>query len=86
MSEMPAHNHLMNVFTTNTTNATTSGSSNYWGTTADNTLLYGSGQANSTMSAATCGPIGGSQPHENRQPYLVLNFIIALVGVFPSRN
>src|SRR5687768_9959151 len=29
---------------------------------------------------------GGSQPHENRQPYLVLNFIIALIGVFPSRN
>ena len=30
--------------------------------------------------------IGGSQPHENRQPYLVLNFIIALQGAFPSRN
>jgi microcystin-dependent protein len=29
---------------------------------------------------------GGSQPHENRQPYLVLNFIIALVGIFPSQN
>lgn len=29
---------------------------------------------------------GGSQPHENRQPYLCLNFCIALVGVFPSQN
>jgi len=29
---------------------------------------------------------GGSQPHENRQPFLVLNFIIALQGIFPSRN
>lgn len=29
---------------------------------------------------------GGSQPHENRQPYLSLNFVIALAGVFPSRN
>ena len=29
---------------------------------------------------------GGSQPHENRQPYTVVNYIIALVGVFPSRN
>ena len=29
---------------------------------------------------------GGSQPHENRQPYLALNFVIALNGVFPSRN
>ena len=30
--------------------------------------------------------VGGSNPHENRQPFLVVNFIIALVGVFPSRN
>lgn len=29
---------------------------------------------------------GGSQPHENRQPVLVVNFIIALIGIFPSRN
>jgi len=29
---------------------------------------------------------GGSQPHENRQPYMVLNVIIALQGIFPSRN
>lgn len=86
LSEMPAHNHFMNVFTTNTTNATTSGSGNYWGTTADNTLLYGSGQGNAVMAPGTSGPIGGSQPHENRQPYLALNFIIALQGVFPSRN
>jgi len=38
------------------------------------------------MQPATVTNIGGSQPHENRQPYLVLNFIIALQGVFPSRN
>ncbi len=29
---------------------------------------------------------GGSQPHENRQPFLVLNFVIALQGIFPSQN
>lgn len=29
---------------------------------------------------------GGSQPHDNMQPYTVLNYIIALAGVFPSRN
>jgi microcystin-dependent protein len=38
------------------------------------------------MSSSTSGLIGGNQPHENRQPYLVLNFIIALQGVFPSQN
>jgi microcystin-dependent protein len=30
--------------------------------------------------------IGGGQPHQNESPYLVLNFIIALVGIFPSQN
>jgi microcystin-dependent protein len=30
--------------------------------------------------------VGGSQPHNNMQPYLVLNFCIALVGIFPSRS
>lgn len=40
--------------------------------------------------AVAMGPMistaGGSQPHENRQPYLALNWLIALEGVFPSRN
>ena len=30
--------------------------------------------------------VGGSQPHNNMMPYLVLNFIIALQGIFPSQN
>jgi microcystin-dependent protein len=38
------------------------------------------------LNAATIQNVGGSQAHENRQPYLVLNFIVALQGVFPSRN
>lgn len=39
-----------------------------------------------TLNPATVSNVGGSQPHENRQPYLVLNVIIALQGIFPSRN
>lgn len=38
------------------------------------------------LNSATLIPYGGSQPHENRQPYNVVNFCIALLGVFPSRN
>jgi microcystin-dependent protein len=30
--------------------------------------------------------VGGGQPHENRQPFLVVNFIICLAGIFPSQN
>jgi len=41
----------------------------------------------SPMGASiTTGAAGGSQPHDNRQPYLVINFIIATEGIFPSRN
>ena len=38
------------------------------------------------MTRQSITNVGGSQPHENRQPYLVLNFVIALQGIFPSRN
>lgn len=39
-----------------------------------------------TINPATVTSVGGSQPHNNMMPYLVLNFIIALQGIFPSRN
>lgn len=38
------------------------------------------------MHAGSIESVGGSQPHENRQPYLAVNFCIALQGIFPSRN
>jgi microcystin-dependent protein len=41
---------------------------------------------NVTMGAGLLQPTGGGQPHNNLQPYLVLNFIVALVGLFPTRN
>jgi microcystin-dependent protein len=40
----------------------------------------------SPVSPPLVGTAGGSQPHNNMQPFLVLNFIIALQGIFPSRN
>jgi microcystin-dependent protein len=45
---------------------------------------------NTTLNAASMagviGQAGGSQPHENRMPYLAINFIICLFGIFPSQN
>ncbi|MBE9180907.1 phage tail protein [Oculatella sp. LEGE 06141] len=41
---------------------------------------------NSAMAGASVSSVGGSQPHENRQPSLVLNFVIALQGIYPSQN
>ena len=39
---------------------------------------------NGNMSATAISPVGGSQPHTNFQPYLCINFIISLFGIFPS--
>lgn len=42
--------------------------------------------SNATMAPEVLSTVGGGQAHENRQPYLVLNFSIALRGIFPARN
>jgi microcystin-dependent protein len=48
--------------------------------------IYGAGPTNDTFASTAVGPAGGSQPHSNLQPYLAVNFCIALVGIFPSQN
>jgi microcystin-dependent protein len=47
---------------------------------------YGTAPGGATMNASMVGSVGGGQPHPNTQPYLVLNYCIALTGIFPSRN
>lgn len=49
-------------------------------------LTYAEGNADVPMHPAAIGSIGNSQPHENRQPFLTLNFVIALEGIFPPRG
>jgi microcystin-dependent protein len=46
--------------------------------------IYVKSAADVNMSAAAVSPVGGSQPHTNFQPYLCVNFIISLWGIFPS--
>jgi microcystin-dependent protein len=47
-------------------------------------LLFRESPANQAMNQAAMGVIGGSQPHTNLQPFLCLDFIISLYGIFPS--
>jgi microcystin-dependent protein len=47
---------------------------------------YAAPDALTTLEPAAVTSVGGSQPHNNMMPYLVLNFIIALQGIFPSQN
>ena len=48
--------------------------------------LFTEDVANRQMNATSLAPAGGNQPHENRQPYLVINFIISLYGIYPQPN
>lgn len=47
---------------------------------------YSNAAPSGALAAGVIGNIGGSQPHENRQPFGVINFCIALQGIFPSQN
>ena len=48
--------------------------------------VYGPAQDLVPLANEALQPTGGGQPHENRQPYLALNFLISLQGIYPSRN
>ena len=83
ISELPAHIH--GIRANNTDGGEVFPTGKVWGKTAVNPYVAAA-SANAAMAPGTITNTGGSQPHENRQPYLVLNFIIALIGIFPSRN
>jgi microcystin-dependent protein len=82
ISELPAHAHGA---AGNTTGNKATVANDFWG--SNNVSSYAANvNTDSTMNPQTVTPTGGSQPHENMPPYLVLNFIIALQGIFPSQN
>ena len=88
ISELPTHTHT---FTGNraVVGAGANASllppqANFWANSGKN--AYSNSAGNAVMSAQTVGNVGGSQAHLNMQPFLVLNFCIALQGIFPSQN
>jgi len=84
ISETPAHSHQVNA--DGTQPSTNSPSSNAYVANSSPPNLWGPLTSPQAMTPAMIGNAGGSQPHENRMPYLALMFCIALVGIFPSRN
>jgi microcystin-dependent protein len=48
--------------------------------------LYAPGPADTNMAAQAVSPAGGSQPHDNYMPYLCVDFIISLFGIYPTQN
>jgi len=83
-TELPAHAHQASGASGN---GPTSPANNTWGTGAGRTPppTYVNGSPNVTMGNAL-SVAGGSQPHNNMQPYLTLNICIAMQGVFPARS
>jgi microcystin-dependent protein len=84
---MPAHGHVPQASTeTGTANSPSlaNWAEPHFGRAVDE--VYGTGGAELTMSAAALAPAGGGQPHNNLPPYLAVNFISALVGIFPPRS
>lgn len=80
-SNLPQHTHFASATSVNGTTATPTNN-----VLASYLNGYGPVAAPTTLAPDELSLIGGSQAHENRQPFLTLNFCIALQGIFPSRN
>ena len=84
MSEMPAHFHFANASNSDATTNSPSGTAVL--ANSKGAAIYAGPSSLGAMLPTILSNVGGSQAHNNMQPYLVLNFIIALQGIFPSRN
>jgi len=76
--EFPTHNHFVNSVNSN---ATVGPAGNYF---ARANQAYQPAPANTNLAPNSITNTGGSQPHENKQPFLAITFAIALQGIFPS--
>jgi microcystin-dependent protein len=81
-AEMPVHFHSP-MASPNTSDQSAPGNS-FWGNAG--LASYSASPPSTAMSASAIANAGGSQAHENLSPYLVLNYIIALTGTFPTQN
>lgn len=82
-SEMPAHSHTMSADIIDLADTSTPGPAAVYAQSASGTLYQSS--ADTQLAPTALATAGGSQPHNNMQPYLTCNFNIALQGVYPSR-
>jgi microcystin-dependent protein len=85
-TELPAHTHAVQGDTAGGGVDTPAAGALWSAVPRGHPAPYVAGYANATMAPQAIGPAGGSQPHNNRSPYLAVTFIIALVGIFPSRT
>lgn len=89
INQMPSHNHVIQVATpaSGTSESTPGPSPTTWLGLSNPADAYTTGGSpNIQLSQKAISPTGNTQPHQNMQPYLTVNFCIALSGVFPTRG
>lgn len=83
IAQLPTHTHVLNATSATATNPIPDATVMLATASAD---LYGAAESLVAAAAGSCANTGGSQAHLNMQPFLTLNFCIALQGIFPSPN
>jgi microcystin-dependent protein len=93
VAEVPSHAHTLNATNNGQSNGTNVPSGTVlmgsgYGIEPNNPVenIYSSAAPSVAMGANAIGSAGGNAPHENRMPFLTINYCIALQGIFPSRN
>lgn len=84
-TSMPAHSHPF-VGTQTTATGTVPAGNVLAGSTGATVSPYGTDAPLTGLAPQSMATVGGNQPHSNLQPYLCVNFIISMFGVFPSQN
>lgn len=82
--QIPSHNHVPQCQTSNS-GLQGPGNGLWAAIPAATQQIYANTAPAAAMNAQAVGPTGGSQPHDNMIPYLVVNFIISLFGIFPTQ-
>ena len=85
MQEMPQHNHIVSAIDSGASNLNDPTGA-FLANTKPNNFYSTVPGALAGLHTATLSTVGGSQAHSNQQPFLVINFCVALQGIFPSRN
>lgn len=85
VTQIPVHDHAVRA--TSATADKRPPTAHSFGTdTSTTTNFFAASQSTVALSPQSVGPAGANIPHENMQPYLVMNYCIAITGIYPSRN
>jgi microcystin-dependent protein len=83
VEQLPAHSHAL---LASDSEGNQRSPANHALATPEESLIYSAAEPTVAMAKGAIAPTGNGQPHENRPPYLAVNYIIALFGIFPARQ